>query len=96
MAKDLEHIVGLNADTNTITFTEDELIPKGTRHVKSLYIVVECHEMIISRVLIDKGSVLNIYIVVILGRIRVEDLMFCLNGMIYVLSTVLKPRFVEK
>lgn len=54
--KDLEQIVGQIAKTNTITFNETELIPEGARHVKSLHIVVECKDVILSRVLIDNGS----------------------------------------
>lgn len=40
--KDLKHIVGEIAGTNTITFNKDDLTPNGTGHAKSLHIVVEC------------------------------------------------------
>lgn len=72
--KDLEHIVGQSVGTNIITFNEDELTPGGTSHVKSLYIVVECKGMIISRVLIDKGSALTVYLVLTLGPLSIETL----------------------
>lgn len=56
--EDLEHIVGQIASTNTITLAEQELVPKGMGHVKCLHIAIECHGMILSRVLIDEGYVL--------------------------------------
>lgn len=58
--KDLEHIVGQIVGTKTITLNEYELTPVGTWHVNSVHIAVECHGMIISRVLIDNEFTLNV------------------------------------
>lgn len=52
--KDLQQIVGQITETNTITFNKDELTPKGTEHIKSLHVAVECRGMII-QVMIDNG-----------------------------------------
>lgn len=71
--KDLIHIVGQMAGTNTITFNVDELTPESTGLVKALHIAVECLGMIISRVLIDNRSVLNVCPAMILSRIDVEN-----------------------
>lgn len=46
--KDLEHMIRQIVRTNTITFSKDELVTKGTRHIKSLHIAVECKGVIIS------------------------------------------------
>jgi hypothetical protein len=46
--------------TNQLTFSDDELPPEGSGHVKALYISVKTNDRIVSRVLIDNGSALNI------------------------------------
>lgn len=46
--------------TNITTFIEDELIEYGMGHIKSLYIIVECKDMIVARVLVDNSLALNI------------------------------------
>ena len=43
-----------------ISFSPEELGEEGTQHTKPLFIVVKCHDKIISRVLIDNGSSLNV------------------------------------
>lgn len=50
--KILNFLEGQIVCTNTITFTEDELTTKENR-AWSLHIVVECHGIIISKVLSD-------------------------------------------
>ncbi|XP_073219764.1 uncharacterized protein [Cicer arietinum] len=45
---------------NHITFIDDELPTEGRRHNKALHISVMCLDHIISRVLIDNGSSLNV------------------------------------
>lgn len=79
--KELDNIVEQIDGKNTSTFTEDELTPEGTRHVKSLHIAVECRGMIISRVLIDNVPALNICPAMTLERIKIEKFMIRLNGM---------------
>lgn len=77
---DLKNIVGQIADTNTITFNEDELLPKGTGNVKSFHIAVECSSVTISRVLIDNKSALNASPTRTLERIGVEESTIHANG----------------
>lgn len=45
--------------TNYITFTDEEMTPDGTGHVRPLYITVKCKDMIVARVIIYNGSALN-------------------------------------
>ena len=46
--------------TNQISFIDDELPPKGREHTLPMHIMVKCEDMIVSRVLIDNGSSLNV------------------------------------
>ena len=46
--------------TNQLTFSDDELPPEGRGHIKALYISVKTNDCIVSRVLIDNGSALNV------------------------------------
>ena len=46
--------------TNQLTFSDDELPPEGRGHIKALYISVKTNDRIVSRVLIDNGSALNV------------------------------------
>lgn len=71
--KDLENIVGQITRTKTITFKEDEFTPEGTNHAKSLHIADECKGMIISRVLIDNGPILNVFSMLTLSRIAIYN-----------------------
>lgn len=66
---------------NTISFNEDELTPEGTGHDKSLHIAAECKGMIISGVLIDNGSALNVCPMLTLSRLGVDDSLIQPNDM---------------
>jgi hypothetical protein len=46
--------------TNQLTFSDDELPPEGRGHIKALYISVKTNDCIVSKVLIDNGSALNV------------------------------------
>jgi hypothetical protein len=46
--------------TNQLTFSDDELPPEGRGHIKALYISIKTNDRIVSRVLIDNGSALNV------------------------------------
>ena len=46
--------------TNQLTFSDDELPPEGRGHIKALYISVKTNDQIVSKVLIDNGSALNV------------------------------------
>ena len=43
-----------------ISFSPEELGEEGIQHTKPLFIVVKCNEKLVSRVLIDNGSSLNV------------------------------------
>lgn len=73
----MSQIVG----TNTVTFNEDKLNAEGISNVKSLHIPVECKRMIISRVLIDNGFALNVFPVMTLNSIGIDDSFIRPNGM---------------
>ena len=46
--------------TNQLTFSDDELPPEGRGHIKALYISVKTNDRIVSKVLINNGSALNV------------------------------------
>jgi hypothetical protein len=46
--------------TNQLTFSDDELPLEGRGHIKALYISVKTNDRIVSKVLIDNGSALNV------------------------------------
>ena len=56
----LGHVVNSVFTLDQISFSPEELGEEGTQHTKPLFIVVKCHEKIVSRVLIDNGSSLNV------------------------------------
>lgn len=91
--KDLEHIVGQLVAT--ITFTVDWLTRRNrTCQVTSL--AVACRGMIISRVLIDNGSSLNVCHVITLERIEIEESLTCPNGMMVGALMALRQVLIEK
>lgn len=61
--------MGQIVGTNTLSFNKDKLTQKGTGYVKSSHIAVEWKIMIVSRVLIDNGSLLIAYPIMTLGSI---------------------------
>jgi len=56
----MKHLVGRIHAANYFYFTEDELDAKGTGHNKPLYVTVRCKYYLISKVLIDNDSALNV------------------------------------
>ncbi|XP_071921852.1 uncharacterized protein [Coffea arabica] len=54
------HIVGNVLTAKQITFSDEELPAEGTGHNKTLYVAVRCNGKMLSKVLIDNGSALNI------------------------------------
>ena len=58
--------------TNQISFTDDELPPKGREHTLPMHIMVKCEDIIISRVLIDNGSALNVCPMSTIERLNVD------------------------
>ena len=58
--------------TNQLTFSDDELPPKGIGHIKALYISVKTNDCIVSKVLIDNGSALNVCPLTTLEKLDIE------------------------
>ena len=56
----MENLVERIYASNYLYFTENEFNPDGTRHNKPLYITVRCKDILIRKVLIDNGLVLNV------------------------------------
>ena len=67
-----EGMVSLVLATNQVSFSDDELPSKGRDHALAMHIVVKCEDMIVVMVLIDNGSVLNVYPMAILVRLKVD------------------------
>nr|XP_016502284.1 PREDICTED: uncharacterized protein LOC107820508 [Nicotiana tabacum] len=49
------------AEANMITFRRDELHVEGASHNKALHIIVKCMDKVVSQVLVDGGSGVNIF-----------------------------------
>ena len=58
--------------TNQISFIDDELPPKGREHTLPMHIMVKCEDMIVSRVLIDNGSTMNVFLMSTIERLNVD------------------------
>ncbi|XP_075645417.1 uncharacterized protein LOC142616447 [Castanea sativa] len=58
--------------TNQISFTDDELPPKGKDHSLPMHIIVKCEDMIVVRVLIDNGLALNVCLMSTLECLNVD------------------------
>ena len=56
----LGHMVNSVFVLDQISFSPEELGDEGNQHTKPLFIVVKCYEKIVSWVLIDNGSSLNV------------------------------------
>ena len=65
-------MVSLMLATNQISFSDDELPPKGKDHTLAIHIVVKCEDMIVTRVLVDNGSTLNVCSMATLERLKVD------------------------
>ena len=65
-------MVSLMLATNQISFSDDELPPKGKDHTLAIHIVVKCEDMIVTRVLVDNGSTLNVCSMATLGHLKVD------------------------
>lgn len=90
-------LVGQIAGTNAITFSEDELTPEGTGHVRTLYIAIKMQRYDhFNSFFINNGSALNIYPVMTLSRIGVNDSLVRLNGMMIRASDGTKASLVER
>uniref|UniRef100_A0A2N9IC44 Uncharacterized protein n=1 Tax=Fagus sylvatica TaxID=28930 RepID=A0A2N9IC44_FAGSY len=68
--------------TNQLTFSDDELPPEGRGHTKALYISVKTNDRIVSRVLIDNGSALNVCPLSTLEKLDIDPTRVRVNSMI--------------
>ena len=75
-------MVSIVLATNQISFTDDELPPKGRGHTFPMHIIVRCEDMIISRVLIDNGSALNVCSMSTIEQLNVDTSLICPTTMI--------------
>ncbi|XP_070036521.1 uncharacterized protein [Nicotiana tomentosiformis] len=48
-------------EANMIFFRRDELLVEGVDHNRSMHIIVKCEDKVVSRVLVDGGSGMNIF-----------------------------------
>ena len=65
-------MVSLVLATNQVSFSDDELPPKGKDHTLPMHIVVKCEDIIVARVLIDNGSTLNVYSMATLEYLKID------------------------
>ncbi|KAI5386852.1 hypothetical protein KIW84_073120 [Lathyrus oleraceus] len=70
----LEGIIANVHASNGLGFTDSDLTPGGRDHNKALHISMECKDTVISHVLVDTGSSLNVLPKRALSRLGVEGL----------------------
>jgi hypothetical protein len=58
--------------TNQLTFSDDELPSEGKGHIKALHIFVKANDRIVSKVLIDNGSALNVCPLTTLEKLDID------------------------
>ncbi|KAI5429484.1 hypothetical protein KIW84_034174 [Lathyrus oleraceus] len=70
----LEGIVANVHTSNGLGFTDSDLTPAGRNHNKALHISMECRDTVLSHVLVDTGSSLNVLPKRALSKLEVEGL----------------------
>ena len=65
-------MVSLVLATSQVSFLDDELPLEGRDHTLAMHIVIKCEDMIVARVLIDNGSILNVYPMATLEHLKVD------------------------
>jgi len=68
----LEKIADKIFEVNRVTFSDDELPVEGTEHNRALYLTVKCEDSVVTRVLIDNGSIANICPLATLNKLKVD------------------------
>jgi hypothetical protein len=68
--------------TNQLTFSDDELPPEGRGHTKALYISIKTNDRVVSRVLIDNGSALNVCPLSTLEKLDIDPTRVRINSMV--------------
>ncbi|XP_050889760.1 uncharacterized protein LOC127095058 [Lathyrus oleraceus] len=69
-----EAVVANISASSCLGFNDDELPPEGRNHNKALHISIECVDTVLSRVLVDTGSSLNILPKNSLSKLTIEGL----------------------
>ncbi|XP_070015359.1 uncharacterized protein [Nicotiana sylvestris] len=69
----LQKIANKIFEVNRVTFSDDEVPVEGTEHNRALYLTVKCEDSVVTRVLVDNGSSVNICPLSILNKVQVED-----------------------
>jgi len=72
-----EVMVSIVLATSQVSFTNDELSPKGRNHTLPMHIIAKCEDMIIARVLIDNGSALNVCPMSTLECLNMDTFFIC-------------------
>ena len=67
-----EGMVSLVLAINQVSFSDDEWPPEGKDHTLAMHIVVKCEDMIVTRVLINNGSALNVCLMATLEHLKVD------------------------
>ena len=65
-------MVSLVLATSQVSFLDDELPLEGRDHTLAMHIVIKCEDVIVARVLIDNGSILNVYLMATLEHLKVD------------------------
>ena len=65
-------MVSLVLATSQVSFLDDELPLEGRDHTLAMHIVIKCEDMIVARVFINNGSILNVYPMATLERLKVD------------------------
>ena len=65
-------MVSMVLATNQISFLDDGLPPEGRKHTLPMHIMAKCEDMIVSRVLIDNGSTLNVCSMFVIEYLNVD------------------------
>ena len=66
-------IVGNVSTFNIISFSDEEMGPKGTRHNKALHLTVKSTGMILSQVLVDNGLAVNVCPLSMIKRMGIDQ-----------------------
>ena len=68
--------------TNQISFTDDELPLERRKHTLPMHIMVNCEDMIFSKVLVNNASALNVCPMSTVERLNVDTSLICPTIMI--------------
>ncbi|XP_050890912.1 uncharacterized protein LOC127096377 [Lathyrus oleraceus] len=69
-----EEVVNNIATSLSLGFSDEELLAEGRNHNKALHIYIECLDTVLSRVLVDTGSSLNVMPKSSFAKLNVEGL----------------------